>query len=174
MLTRLALYDKEGRPRILYHGALEGERIPTMHLSCTCDTATVSGLPCACMLAVARTSGAVLSYLHYHTHWCSNKLIKFPAPTPLFDQNQNRVLAVDVIVAHGKREDAPSRVTDDMKPTVPTVTARTAVDANPDSVITVGGRAVPAEGALSGVTAGDPKSKRKISRRFKSKIKNKK
>lgn len=74
VLTQLALYDKNGRPRILSHG-LEGALIPTMYLSCSCDTAIVSGLPCACMLAVARTSGAVLSYLHYHTHWFSNKLI---------------------------------------------------------------------------------------------------
>lgn len=165
MLSQMAIFHKDGRPRILSNDP--ESRVPTLHLSCTCEGAVASGLPCACMLAVARSVGGVLSLRHFSPHWLSNKLIDFPGPAPLFTQNQRRVLAVDEVLSRAQAEDAPSAVPGSMRPTIPTVITYSDATVDSRSVVTQDGEMVESDRPLDGVETGTAKSSSRRSRRYK-------
>jgi hypothetical protein len=163
-LSQMAIFHKNGRPHILSHDA--ESRIPTLHLSCTCEGALSSGLPCTCMLAVARSVGGVLSLHHYNPHWLSMKLIDFPKPAPLFVQNKRRVLMVEEVVEHAHAEAAPSTVPDHMTPMLATVIGDVNARVDGDSVVTLNGEPVQLGQPLEGAETGAAKSRSKRSRRF--------
>lgn len=165
-VTKLALWGVYGAPRILQNEI--GGRVPTLHLTCTCELAVGTGLPCEGMLAAARACGAVLSFRHYNTHWFGGKMIEFGAPKAAFDKNQKVQLNVDEVIGHQRREEAPSHVPEIVRPKRAKVVADpSAGNADPTLVVTEGGAQRDGGAGLEGVEAGDAKSSRKKSRRHK-------
>lgn len=60
--------------------------------------------------------GAVLSFRHFSTHWFGGKMIEFDAPAAVFDKNKKMQLDVDEVIGHQGREEAPSRVPENVRP----------------------------------------------------------
>jgi hypothetical protein len=167
-VTKLALWDAQGAPRILHNEI--GGRVPTLFLTCTCELAVGTGLPCEGMLAAARACGAILSFRHYNTHWFGGKMIEFDAPAAVFDKNKNLQLNVGDVIDHQGQEEAPSHVPENTRPKRAKVVADpSAGDADMILVVTEGGTRREGGTGLEGVEAGDAKSGRKKSRRHKSK-----
>ena len=167
LVCKLALWDSSGSPRILRNEV--GGRVSTLHLACSCELAAGMGLPCEGMLAVARTCGAVLSFHHFDEHWISGKVIEFDRPEPAFTKNKKLQLNVEAVVEHEGAESVPSHVPDSFKPK----RAKVAVPSSgpplvPTLVVTEGGAVQDSAAGLDGLEAGDAKSDRKKSRRYKS------
>lgn len=114
MLLDTALYDRQGRPRIL-DPVSEEERIKTLYLDCSCQTTKSAGLPCSGMLGVARTTASVLSFRHYHQHWFSNNLNDFDEGNPVF-RNNNSTLNVSAVVNNKKQTHPPARLDPEIPP----------------------------------------------------------
>ena len=166
-VAQLALWDARGVPRILENE--NGGRVPTLYLTCSCELAVGTGLPCEGMLATARSNGAVLSFRHFNSHWFGGKMIEFGAPAAVYDKNEKLQLDVDDIIGHQRQEEAPSHVSEQSRPKRAKVVAKQSSDKpDPELVVTEGGVVQQGDAGLAGVEAGDAKSGRKKSRRFKS------
>lgn len=110
----MALHNKTGLPRILENEV--GGRIPTFNLTCDCASFIGAGLPCEGMLAVCRSTGSILSYKVFHSHWFSSSIRKPLPGHATFDTNERLKLDEDVIIGHQEREEPPSRLDNDIPP----------------------------------------------------------
>ncbi len=168
LVAAVALWDAKGSPRILQNEP--GGRVSTMHMSCSCGLATGTGLPCEGMLAVTRVCGAVPSFHHYHEHWFSGKLIDFRAPQATFSKNTRLQLDVDAVINCVNKESAPSHVPEEIRPKPIEVIPSSLVVVEPTLVLSKNGVTMDVIAGLAGIEAGDAKSDRKKSRRYKSKV----
>lgn len=95
-ISHAATYRSDGRPRIVDNEVTSS--IKTMNLTCNCDTPISVGVPCAGMIKVADTVGAVLSHLAYSPHWWAGSLISPVKIKPAFEKNRSKVFAVDEVL----------------------------------------------------------------------------
>ena len=93
----------------------------------------------------------------------------FGAPAAVYDKNEKLQLDVDDIIGHQRQEEAPSHVSEQSRPKRAKVVAKQSSDKpDPELVVTEGGVVQQGDAGPAGVEAGDAKSGRKKSRRFKS------
>ncbi len=104
-LQRLAMYRPNRDLRML---KLDADTVPTLKLVCSCKANIGSGIPCAGMLAVAQSVGAVLHYSCIHRHWLSHSIVNVVQGDAAFEGNEALVLNVAAVAKEISPQIPPS------------------------------------------------------------------